>query len=271
MFLSVFSFCGCTFLFFYPERGLLENPLLVDFSFENHYFTSIDGVTLHGWLIKGKINFGTILFMHGNAENISTHINSVLWLAGEGYNIFAFDYRGYGLSEGVPTIDGVHNDALAALEFVVSLQNSNTTPIFILGQSLGGAISIYTVAITNHKNRISALIVDSAFSDYRVIAREKLSEFFLTYLFRYPISLLVDNYYSPVNWIRMVNPVPILIIHGDKDKIVPPSHSLNLYEKAEFPKDLWIIDGVGHISAFSREDVRRQLIQYLSRFSGNQR
>ena len=81
-----------------------------------------DGLKLHGWHLKAKDKSrGTILQLHGNAENISTHVNSVLWLALEGYDVFNFDYRGYGKSEGSPTLDGVHIDARAALETVLKL------------------------------------------------------------------------------------------------------------------------------------------------------
>ena len=80
---------------------------------------------LHGWFLPAQIpSRGTILFLHGNAENVSTHIGSVAWLPAEGFNVFLIDYRGYGLSEGVPTLDGLHRDVEAAIAKVFTLEGS---------------------------------------------------------------------------------------------------------------------------------------------------
>lgn len=250
-------------MFFYPEKGLRDNPILRNFPHEEVYFKASDGVNLHGWFFKAKSDsLGTILVMHGNAENISTHINSVLWLVKEGFDVFAFDYRGYGLSEGKTTVQGVHLDAEAALEKLLNLPQANKDRIFVLGQSIGGAIAIYTVANSPHKDRIKALIVDSAFLDYRRIAREKLSAFFLTWPLQYPLSFLFNNHYSPDGYIKRIS-VPILIIHGDQDRIVPVHHSRVLYDTALEPKDLWIAKGRRHIEAFALKDIRDRLLEYL--------
>lgn len=255
---------GCTSMFFYPERGLRDNPAVQRFPHEDVYFKASDGVKLHGWFFKAKSgSLGTILVLHGNAENISTHINSVLWLVKEGFDVFAFDYRGYGLSEGKTTVQGVHLDADAALETVLDLPQANKERFFILGQSVGGAIAIYTIANSPHKDQIRALIIDSAFSDYRRIAREKLSAFFLTWPFQYPLSFLFNNEYSPEKQIKKISPIPILIIHGDSDRIVPAHHSSILYKEALEPKDLWIAKGRGHIESFAEKEIRERLVEYL--------
>lgn len=255
---------GCTSMFFYPEKGLRDNPALQSFPHDDVYFSASDGVKLHGWFFKANSgSLGTILVMHGNAENISTHINSVLWLVKEGFEVFAFDYRGYGLSEGKTTVHGVHIDANAALETLLGLPQANRDRIFVLGQSVGGAIAIYTVANSPHKDRIRALIIDSAFSDYRRIAREKLSAFFLTWPFQYPLSFLFNNAYSPERQIKKISPVPILIIHGDSDSIIPAHHSSILYKEASEPKDIWTAKGMGHIEAFAEKETRDRFVEYL--------
>lgn len=255
---------GCTSMFFFPEKGLRDNPVLQRFPHEDVYFKASDGVKLHGWFFKVQnSSLGTILVLHGNAENISTHINSVLWLVKEGFDVFAFDYRGYGLSEGKTTVQGVHLDAEAALEKLLNLPQANKDRIFVLGQSIGGAIAIYTVANSPHNDRVKALIVDSAFSDYRRIAREKLSAFFLTWPFQIPLSFLFNNLYSPEKQIKKISPLPILLIHGDSDRIVPAHHSTILYQEALEPKDLWIVKGRSHIEAFAEKEIRDRLLEYL--------
>ncbi len=264
VFALLFLNTGCTSMFFYPEKGLRDNPVLQKFPHTNINFMSSDGVKLHGWFFKTqKKSLGTILFMHGNAENISTHVNGVLWLVNEGYDLFAFDYRGYGRSQGKTTIDGVHLDSMAALELLLSLPDANKNRVFIFGQSIGGAIAVYTMADFPHKDRIKGLIIDSAFSDYRRIAREKLGQFIVTWPFQYPLSFLYNNRYSPEKQIKNISPVPILIIHGDQDRVVPIHHSSILYKEAGEPKDLWITRERGHIMSFADEETRKRFLEYL--------
>lgn len=257
-----FVLTGCTSLFFQPQQGLFENPFVKKVSCEDIYFEAPDGVKLHGWLLEpeGK-SLGRILFLHGNAENISTHVNSVLWLVLKGYTVFAFDYRGYGLSEGNPTLEGVHIDTEAAFKKLMSLYPDER--IVVLGQSLGGAIAIYMVANSSLKKDIKALISEGSFASYRQIAREKLGQFFLTWPFQYPLSLLFNDSYSPVRYIDKVSPVPLVILHGDMDRIVPVHHGEILYKKAFEPKEFWLAKDLGHIESFKDEGIRERLVEYL--------
>jgi fermentation-respiration switch protein FrsA (DUF1100 family) len=257
---------GCTSLFFYPRKQLLDNPAAQKFSPEDIWFKASDGVRLHGWFFSGGPDAkGTILVLHGNAQNLSTHVNGVLWLVQAGFDLFIFDYRGYGKSEGSPEIKGVHLDAKAALKTLLCMPRTGGKPVVVLGQSLGGAIAVYTTANSPYKDRIAALVIDSAFSSYRLIAREKLSQSCLTWPFQYPLSFLVSDSYSPIRWIKQVSPVPLLIIHGEQDPVVPVHHGRMLYEEALQPKEFWISPVPGHISSFADEGVREELVRYLQK------
>ncbi len=263
--LLVLFFMGCSSLFFYPQKQEKYNRLAQLYSPEDIYFKTPDGITLHGWLFEANSQpLGTLLILHGNAENLSTHVNSVLWLVKEGFNIFIFDYRGYGRSEGKPGLEGVHVDAEEALKTVLNLPQTKGGRVVVLGQSIGGAIGVYTVANFPHKDRVAALVIDSAFSSYRLIAREKLGHFFLTWPFQYPLSFLFNDAYSPVRWIRMVTPVPVLIMHSADDPVVPSHHGSILYEAAPMPKDFWETPVPGHVMAFADEGVRKKFVRYLS-------
>jgi len=255
---------ACSSLFFYPQKAHRDNQRLRQTTYTDVYFPTSDGLLLHAWHLKGQTaKQGTILFLHGNAENISTHINNVLWLTECGYDVFAFDYRGYGKSAGHPTIEGVHIDAQAAIEATLNLTQKDDERIILLGQSLGGAIAVYATANSAQKNRIKALIVDSAFSDYEVIAREKLDLFAITRLFQYPLASLFADEHSPIAWIKRVAPVPVLILHGNKDTIIPLHHSLALYNEALPPKEFWPVKDAGHIQAFASKEIRERLLEYL--------
>jgi len=268
--LALLFTAGCSSLFFYPQKQERFNPAAQVFSPEDIYFKTPDGITLHGWLFVANPHAqGTILILHGNAENLSTHVNSVLWLIREGFNIFIFDYRGYGRSEGKPNLKGVHVDAEAALKTVLGMPETIGKRVVVLGQSLGGAIAVYTVANFPQKDRIAALALDSAFSSYRLIAREKLGLFFLTWPFQYPLSFLFNDDYSPVKWISKVAPVPVLIMQGVNDPVVPTHHGFLLYEAALMPKDFWNTSTPGHVMAFADEDVRNKFVRYLSEHLGS--
>ena len=266
LFLLILLFSGCSSLFFYPQKQLHDNPVAQLFFPEDIYFKTTDGLTLHGWFFQAakRDARATILVLHGNAENLSTHVNGVLWLVKEGFNLFIFDYRGYGRSQGKPSIKGVHVDAEAALKTLLSLPNMDKEQIIVLGQSIGGAIAVYTVANTPYKDRISALVIDSAFSSYRLIAREKLAQVFITWPFQYPLSLFFNDDYSPVKCIKRVSPVPLLIIHGEQDPVVPVHHGQMLYDAALQPKAFWKTTIPGHIRSFADEGVRERLVGYLN-------
>lgn len=258
------SVAGCTHLFFHPQKKLVCNPYLDTVYYKDIFFKTADGLTLQGWFLKpeGKSS-GSVLYLHGNAENISTHVNNILWLFEEGFAVFVFDYRGYGNSQGHPDIEGVHLDAEAALNTIVNLAGDDANNIIVLGQSLGGAIAVYTVANSPLKSHVKALVIDSVFSSYRAITREKAAQFVITWSLQYPLSFLVDNRYSPDKWIGKVSPIPLLIIHGDHDTKVPLHHSTVLYKKALPPKKLWVVKGRGHIEAFTEKDIRVKLMHYL--------
>src|SRR5690606_1051305 len=130
---------------------------------------------------------GTVIQFHGNAQNISTHFYSLAWLVSEGYNLFTFDYRGYGKSEGSPHQEGVFKDALSAIEKGYEFHAKSGAGAFIIyAQSLGGIIAARALPDSSLSNKVDLLVLDSTFSSYKDIAFGKLtSRWFLT-----PISPL---------------------------------------------------------------------------------
>lgn len=264
----LFALTGCTSLFFHPSRDMQEGPAVKLFPHRDIVFQASDGMVLHGWYFPAENARGSILVLHGNAQNLSTHVNSVLWLVKEGFNLFIIDYRGYGFSGGEPTLDGVHKDAEAALEKLFSLPETDPDRVVVLGQSLGGSVAVYTVARSPRKDRIRALVVESAFSSYRRIAREKLDSFWLTWPLQYPLSWTVNDSYSAEKWIGQVSPVPVLILHGLDDPVVPTHHGRMLLEAAREPKGLWLTARPGHLQSLGDDAVRKQLVRFLDEALG---
>ena len=256
---------GCSGVFFQPYRGHAQTPENLGLMYEDVQFQAGDGTPLHAWFLpaEGKAQ-GTILFLHGNAENISTHIMSVRWLPTRGFNVFLLDYRGYGASGGAASLSGVQDDMDAALRTVLARNDVNPDRVVVFGQSLGGAIAIHNVAHSPYRRHIRALVVESVFASYRQITREKLADFWLTWPLQWPLSWTVSDEYSPSAAVAGVSPIPLLIIHGDRDPIVPPLHGQRLYDLAREPKQLWVIPGGGHIQAFQSKIYRDRFVAYLT-------
>ncbi len=255
---------GCASMFFHPTRELAGPPEPAGGSLEEVFFPSTDGVRLHGWILRPSAPpKGTVLFLHGNAENMSTHVNAVLWLVEAGYLVFAFDYRGYGTSDGTPDIPGVNRDGVAALDLAFRIRSGEGGGVVVFGQSLGGAIAAYAVANSPRRGEIKALILDSVFAGYRRIVRDKLIAGIVTLPLAWPASWTVEDGYSPERWIGSVAPVPVVVIHGTEDQVVPFSHGERLYRLAGQPKGFWKVDGGGHATALRLPDVRARLLGVL--------
>ena len=198
------SLSGCTSLFFQPQKNHVLSPERFELEYQDVNFKSADGVMLHGWYLpaQGKAK-GTVLFLHGNAENISTHILSIYWLPGRGYNVFIIDYRGYGRSQGQADVAGALADIEAALQTLIARPDIDPDRIVVLGQSLGGALAISAVAQSQLRSHIKTVVVDSAFSSYSTITREKMADFWLTWPLQWIPWLTIDDSFSPVNTIAI--------------------------------------------------------------------
>lgn len=263
---------SCTQLFFHPHSFLIDTPERHGVEYQIENFRAADGISLNAWFLPAKSKNGgkaiaTVLFLHGNAENISTHFRSIAWLAAEGFNVLALDYRGYGASEGTPSLAGMQLDIDAAMRSLLAHKDVDPNRIAVFGQSLGGALAIHYAAHSAYRANIRAVVIDSAFADYRRITQEKLAGFFLTWPVQWLPWLTVDDDYSPVASVAALSPLPLLLIHGDADVVIPLHHSQQLFERAREPKELWVVPGAGHTQSLGSETVRKKLIEFLLRYT----
>jgi hypothetical protein len=239
-------------MFYQPDRKVYDSPDRHGLKYEEVSFQSKDGTSLTGWFIPavGKPK-GTVIHFHGNAQNMTAHFGFVSWLPAQGFNLFVFDYRGYGKSAGRADRSGVHEDSLAALDYITTRAGIDRNRLLVLGQSLGGANAIAAVGSRPHGG-IRAVVIDSAFSSYRDIVSDKIADMPLISFFRTPLShLLIGNSFSPDAVIANIAPTPLLIIHGTADPVIPYSHGKLLFELAREPKQFWTVERGEHTEAFA--------------------
>ena len=238
---------GCAqSLFYHPDRVLYETPAALGMQFELVQFASADGTRLTGWMIPAqgaaspRAAKGTVIHFHGNAQNMSAHWRFAGWLAAEGFNVFVFDYRGYGASEGSPEPKGVYQDSVAAIRHVRSRPDLDPAKLLLFGQSLGGANAI-AAAGGGEMAGVRALAIESAFYSYSAIASDKISG----------AGVLMNDDYSAEKFIAKIAPVPLLLIHGTADPVIGHHHSERLLARAREPKQLILVPQGGHIESMT--------------------
>jgi fermentation-respiration switch protein FrsA (DUF1100 family) len=263
--------------FYQPNQTLYKTPDQYNLHYEEVFFKSKDGTKLHGWFIPAVGDaVGTVIHFHGNFGNLTYYFNQICWLPLNNFNVFTFDYRGYGQSEGTPSRRGVYEDSVSAIEYIISNPTITSNNVYIFGQSLGGVNAIVAIA-KNDFPEIRAIAIEGAFYSYRAEARDMMGSTVQKKIGNIPgLSLqiwlisffLVTNSYSPDEFIDQVSPIPILLIHCTQDSLVSYHHSEWLYEKAKEPKYLWIISGCSHLQVFTDKQTeyryRQRLVQFFN-------
>ncbi len=204
---------------------------------EECWFTSEDSVQLHGWFLRTEEPIATLVMSHGNAGNISHRYPIMQALHTAGFNVFMYDYRGYGRSDGSPSEDGVYKDGRAAYDVVVLREEVDPKKIILFGTSLGGAVAVEVA----RQRQVSAIILESTFTSASDMAR-------IHYPFL-PAQYFMRTEMNSLENVRDIR-VPILFIHGSDDDIVPLALGKKLYEAANDPKEFYEIPEAGHNDIF---------------------
>ncbi|PMY39926.1 alpha/beta hydrolase [Pseudomonas sp. GW456-L14] len=258
---------GCSSLLFYPERGLPFTPDKARLDYRDVTLTAADGTRLHGWWLPAKAGVpvkGTVLHLHGNGGNLSGHLGGSWWLPEQGYQVLLVDYRGYGVSQGKPSLPAIYQDVDAAFQWLDRAPEVQGKPLIVLGQSLGGALAIHYL-VEQHPERqrqLKAIVFDGVPASYREVGRFALSTSWMTWPFQVPLSWLVPDGDSAIKAMARLDSVPKLIYHSIDDSLVPLSNGIRLYQAAPPPRVLQLTRG-GHVQTFADPVWRQVMLRYL--------
>ena len=224
---------------FRPDRMTANQRQLIPEGAENVWFNSADGTRLNGWFFESQSGpeIATLIFFHGNGGNI----RNVSWLgqrfAKQGFDVLLFDYRGYGVSDGVASAESeLYADGDAAVAFVMNQKKARPERVVLYGHSLGTAV----VADVASRGQFGAVVLEAGFSSASSVATAALP-----WLPQF-LHFLGKNRFESARKLASVTS-PILIAHGDPDGTIPTAEAHLLFASANEPKKLLIIPGAGHV------------------------
>lgn len=238
-------------MIFFPMSKLYQTPDNWGLEYENVSFTTEDQVKLHGWFLPNAESDNVLLFFHGNAGNISHRRDSIEIFHRLGLNVFIFDYRGYGQSEGKPDEQGLYRDANAAWHYLTEDKGFDADSIILFGRSLGGAVAAKLAA----EVQAQGLMLESTLSSAREFARE---------VFKILSRLVVIRYdFNTLKHIQKVN-CPVLVLHSPDDEIMPYRLGRKVYESANQPKQFVRMRGDHNTGFFlSQPEYEQEMARWL--------
>ena len=266
LFLILFSLF--TFLMSIHPPKIITNLEPSDFglNYEDVVFKSTDGIKLSGWFIPNNKTKAAVIVMHGYPADKANLLGIAEFLAKD-FNVFLFDFRSFGKSEGKYTTVGYleKNDLLGAIEYLE--KEKNLTKLGLYGFSLGGAAAL----MTNHSN-VKVVVTDSAYARLSHMAEHMYR---ILFILKYPLAYLtklygilflginIDNV-NPVDNIKNIK-IPILLIHAERDSQIPVEEAYLLHD-ANKKAEIWIVKGADHgmSHAINPKEYEKRVIGFFN-------
>jgi fermentation-respiration switch protein FrsA (DUF1100 family) len=220
---------------------------------EPHWFETPDGEMLFGWYCRSPRAIASSVFCHGNTGNLTVSAEVIPHLLDAGINVLSFDYRGFGKSSGRPSIRGVIQDGVTAARFHDSIRPRHL-PSILYGYSLGGAIAAQVMK----QHAFDALILQSTFTSLPEVTRAVFP--------RLPLHALAGNLFDSLRVVRRLT-VPLLVIHGSSDEVVPCWMAHALHDACPSAKRIQIVDGGLHKDLYVRDC--ESLVWSINRFAAD--
>jgi len=216
------------------QPNIIKNgtdTLTFNYTIESVIFKNSDNVNLNGWMMKPKNNQNitkTILHFHGNTGSLLGQFGAIKPLLEKGFQIFVFDYSGFGFSEGEATRANLLTDGIAAVDYLKTRSDVKNTKLILYGQSYGGHLSICVASKTQDK--IDLIVAEGSFSNHDDLSSQGVSKFF-----GFMSRIFVREIYAATDEIKKIKK-PILLIHSSEDKVIPFWMGEKLFQNAKEPK-----------------------------------
>lgn len=210
-------------LVYHPQKNIGVTPSNIGLEYEDVTFSTADDVALHGWFVPHDSTSLTVLYFHGNAGNISGRLQTIQLLHRLGVNVFIFDYRGYGKSQGTPSEQGTYQDAEAAWNYLTNNRQITDSNIVIMGRSLGGAVAAWLAA----RKSPAASVIESTFTSAGALGADVYPWL--------PVRWMIEYEYNTQEYIERIDS-PIFMAHSRDDQVVPFQHGETLFHLASEPK-----------------------------------
>jgi len=258
LFVIIFSYLAILFFIYFNQRNLLYHPSennylneKANFVYEEVYIPSTEN-NLKGWFHKKNLTKNkTLVFFHGNAGSLENRIYKLNLIKDFDLNFLIIAYRGFSGNKGKPTERGLYEDALSALKWLKTNYSIKDKDIIIYGESLGTSISIEV----SQNKKYSGIILESPFTSMTDAAKH-----YYPYL---PVSLLLKDKYDSIEKIKNIN-IPILVMHGKKDKIIPFEMGKKIFESANQPKFFYSPDNDDHMMNYD-ENLLKAIKSFLKK------
>ena len=239
---------------FFPYKGEDATPASLGIPYQAVRINTSDGEQLVAWQLEPEQPVADVVYFHGNGGNLSVWLPVFASLHRLHLRVLAVDYRGYGLSSGSPSEEGVYRDADAVVRHAARERGgASVRPLVYWGRSLGGPIAASATRIVTP----DGLILESTFVDKADVVRAhpvlRLLNVFAAY--RFPTVELLRGFTNPV-----------LVVHGDRDSIIPQALGRQLYERLGPPKAFVSVDGGDHNDFFeiSREAYWKPVLDFIA-------
>ena len=190
-------------------------------------------VTVFGWFVNAGPTNPVLLWCHGNAGNVSHRLENIRQLYQRGISVMIFDYRGYGRSTGVPSEAGLYQDALTSYDYLIHHRRISPERLIIFGRSLGSVVA-GEVAV---KRPVAGLIIEGSFPSIQAMSDQ--------HYWGLPARWLMDVEFNLAEKIHALH-VPLLVIHGEQDSIVPMALGRQVFDAAHEPKRWYVVSGAEH-------------------------
>jgi fermentation-respiration switch protein FrsA (DUF1100 family) len=220
-------------LAFFPFAGEDVTPQQAGIPFTALTIATDDGERLRGWHMPRADAIAQVVYFHGNGGNLSMWSDILVGLWQHRFDVIAVDYRGYGLSTGSPTERGLYLDVEATLAHVDQKHPRPDIPLIYWGRSIGTAMAAYGAT----RRAPDGLVLEAGFPSARAVLQ------------RNPVMLLLSYFgtyrFATAEWMAAVT-VPALVLHGDRDSVVPYRLGQRLHESLRGPKRFVTIPGGDH-------------------------